>query len=117
MEVLLCFLFFIVGIIAGIVIAVGRYANVVDCWIDDIIFDISEYGAGFRHGRIYLGVTDNIVSFIDKKTNKEYIYDKRSHSFKECKDYKEKMNIAIENKKYDNLKRWKEEEENKKNES
>lgn len=42
------------------------------------------------------------------------MYDKRSHSFKECKDYKEKMNIVIENRKYDNLKRWKEEEENKK---
>ena len=42
------------------------------------------------------------------------MYDKCSHSFKECKDYKEKMNIAIENRKYDNLKRWKEEEENKK---
>lgn len=67
MEFVLCFIFFILGIIAGIVIPVGRYANVVDCWIDDIIFDISEYGAGFRHGRIYLGVTDNIVSFIDKK--------------------------------------------------
>lgn len=39
------------------------------------------------------------------------MYDKRSHSFK---DYKEKMSIAIENRKYDNLKRWKEEEENKK---
>lgn len=26
-------------------------------------------------------------------------------------NYKEKMNIVIENRKYDNLKRWKEEEE------
>ena len=114
MEVLICYLFFIVGIIAGMLIVVIRYEKFGDYQIDDIIFDISEHGAGFRHGRIYLGVTDDIVSFIDKKTNKEYMYDKRSHSFKECKDYKEKMNIAIENRKYDNLKRWKEEEENKK---
>ena len=114
MEFNLCFIFFILGIIAGIVIVIGRCVNVFDCWIDDdILFDSSECGAGFRHGRIYLAVTDDIVSFIDKKTNKEYMYDKRSHSFKECKDQKEKMNIAIKNRKYDNLKRWKEEEENK----
>ena len=114
MEFNLCFIFFILGIIAGIVIVIGRCVNVFNCWIyDDILFDSDERGAGFRHGRIYLAVTDDIVSFIDIRTNKEYMYDKRSHSFKECKDYKEKMNIAIENRKYDNLKRWKEEEENK----
>ena len=112
MEFGLCFIFFILGIIAGIVITVGRYVNVFNCWIDDdILFDSSEYGAGFRHGRIYLAVTDDIVSFIDMRMNKEYVYDKRSHSFKECKDQKEKLNIAINNRKYDNLKRWKEEHE------
>ena len=111
MEVFLCFIFFIFGIIAGMLIVLIRYEKSGDYWIDNIIFDSNEHGAGFIHGRIYLGVTDDIVSFIDKKTNKEYMYDKRSHSFKECKDYKEKMNIAIENRKYDNLKRWKEEQE------
>ena len=112
MEFGLCFIFIRLGVIAVIVITVGRDVTVFNCWIDDdILFDSSEYGAYFRHGRIYLAVTDDIVSFIDMRMNKEYVYDKRSHSFKECKDQKEKLNIAINNRKYDNLKRWKEEQE------
>lgn len=111
MEVFLCFIFFIFGINAGMLIVLIRYEKSGDYWIDNIIFDSKEHGAGFIHGRIYLAVTDDIVSFIDMRTNKEYMYDKRSHSFKEYKDQKEKLNIAINNRKYDNLKRWKEEQE------
>ena len=110
MVYILCFLFFIAGILLGMIIIAHIFIND-DIWNGDIMFHTSEYGAGFSNGRIFVGVTDDIVNFIDKKKNKEYMYDKRSHSFKECKDYKEKMNIAIENRKYDNLKRWKEEQE------
>ena len=96
MEFVLCFIFFIVGIIAGMLIVLIRYEKFGDYWIDDdILFDSSECGAGFRHGRIYLAVTDDIVSFIDIRTNKEYMYDKRSHLFKECKDQKRDGEINL----------------------
>ena len=111
MEVILWILILIVAILLRCLVSLLDMKKFGDYWIDDIIFDISECGEGFRHGRIYLAVTDDIVSFIDMRMNKEYVYDKRSHSFKECKDQKEKLNIAIENRKYDNLKRWKEEQE------
>ena len=112
MEVILWILILIVAILLRCLVSLLDRKKFGDYWIDDdILFDSSEYGAGFRHGRIYLAVTDDIVSFIDMRMNKEYVYDKRSHSFKECKDQKEKLNIAIENRKYDNLKRWKEKQE------
>ena len=61
-----------------------------------IIIDVIDFVMKFKKNYIIIKPRkDEIVSFIDMRTNKEYMYDKRSHSFKEYKDYKEKMNIAI----------------------